>query len=64
MGIKVKAKQVGFYKGSRRRVGDVFVIQGEKQLSGWMERVQDEAPAVVTKEGPKKPLGLPAKDLV
>lgn len=64
MGIKVRAKQVGFYKGSRRRVGDVFVIQGEKQLSGWMERVQDEAPAVVTKEGPKKPLGLPAKDLV
>jgi len=64
MGIKVRAKQVGFYKGSRRRVGEVFVVRDEKQLGGWMERVQDEAPPVATKEGPKKPLGLPAKDLV
>lgn len=68
MGLRVKATQVGFYNGSRIRVGQVFEIAGEKQFSkNWMTYVDKDTPTTVKvrvkplKEDldKKKPLGLP-----
>lgn len=45
--MKVKALMLGFYGGSRRRIGDIFEIK-EGELGRWMEVVDaDEAEEVV-----------------
>ena len=41
MGIKVKAMQAGYYGVQRRRVGDVFEIESEKDRGLWMGDVDD-----------------------
>ena len=47
--FKVRAIQMGYYDNARRRVGDVFVVQGEHEFSTrWMERVSDHTPERVT----------------
>lgn len=39
-GIRVRATAIGYYGDMRRRVGDVFTIDNEKQFSHkWMEKV-------------------------
>ncbi len=47
MGIKVKAMQAGYYGVQRRRVGDVFEIESEKDRGLWMGDVDDP---VINKE--------------
>lgn len=39
--IKVRATQLGFYGASRKRPGDVFVINGKQELGKWMEVVEE-----------------------
>jgi|21_taG_2_1085346.scaffolds.fasta_scaffold03955_4 hypothetical protein len=41
MGIKVKAMQAGYYGVQRRRIGDVFEIESEKDRGLWMGDVDD-----------------------
>lgn len=59
----VRAKEVGFIYGERKRVGDVFEFNGAK-LAKWMELVEEApakaegkkvkpAPATVQKVDPK-----------
>lgn len=46
MSIQVKAKlpegKVGFYKGLRRRNGDVFSVQNEDEVGSWMEKLGND----------------------
>lgn len=44
MGIKVKAKVMGYYGAQRRRPGDVFYIKDESERGSWMIGVEDELP--------------------
>lgn len=54
MGIKVRATQLGFYKGRRRRPGIEFEVDNEKQVSAkWMEVLS--APKSVKGEKTKAP---------
>ena len=59
--MKVKAKGlsdtwVGFYRHLRRRGGDVFTLDSDKDFSPkWMERVADDAPE--TRPASAKDLG-------
>ena len=47
--FKVRATQMGYYDHIRRRLGDVFVIQGEHEFSGrWMEKVDASTPERIT----------------
>lgn len=48
--MKVRATQLGFYGGSRRRPGDVFDVK-ENELGRWMEPVETGAVA----DEPEKP---------
>ena len=41
MGIKVKAMKAGYYGVQRRRIGDVFEIESEKDRGLWMGDVDD-----------------------
>jgi len=41
MGIKVKAMKSGYYGVQRRRIGDVFEIESEKDRGLWMGDVDD-----------------------
>lgn len=47
MGIKVKAMKAGYYGVQRRRIGDVFEIESEKDRGLWMGDVDEP---VVKKE--------------
>ena len=38
-GIKVKALRAGFYKHSRKSLGDIFEVPSEKHIGSWMERI-------------------------
>lgn len=41
--MKVKAIRLGYYGNARRRVGDVFHVESEKEFSkNWMEKVSDK----------------------
>jgi hypothetical protein len=44
VGIKVKAKIMGYYGSQRRRPGDVFEIEKEEDRGSWMIGVEDEVP--------------------
>jgi hypothetical protein len=44
--MKVRALKEGFYDGSRRRVGDVFVIPATAKVGKWMEVFDVAAKAV------------------
>lgn len=47
MGIRVRAKMLGYYDHLRRREGEEFIIASESQFSNrWMERL-DAAPEAV-----------------
>lgn len=47
--IKVMATQLGYYGDMRRRPGDVFSIQSEREFSKrWMERVDPRTPDKIT----------------
>lgn len=48
MAISVKAKELGYYGGTRRRPGDVFEIADEKERGKWM--IEADAPLPVPKE--------------
>lgn len=55
--MKVRAKQMGFYGGARRRVGEVFEIPDGATLGKWMEPVDNKAkvgPAPAKVAGPPK----------
>ncbi len=39
MGIKVRAKETGWFDLKRRREGEVFEIEDKAQLGRWMEPV-------------------------
>lgn len=48
-GIKVRATKVCYYDDKRRRVGDVFTIQNEKEFSSrYMEKVHPRTPERIT----------------
>lgn len=52
--MKVRAKQIGFYKGFRRKVGEEFTLADPKHFSAkWMEKVTGAAP--VAKPAAKAP---------
>lgn len=57
--MKVRATRLGFYDLKRRREGDVFSIENERQFSEkWMARVPDTAAEVAVipeKRGPGRP---------
>ena len=57
MGIKVKAKELGYYGSQRRRPGDIFEIDNESQRGSWMIGVDDEMPP----EKDKMPFTSPIK---
>lgn len=40
MARTVRAKALGFYGGTRRRVGDVFTVSDTTKLGKWMEEVK------------------------
>jgi hypothetical protein len=40
--MKVVAKRIGFYGLKRRRAGEIFEIQSEKEFGSWMEKVEKE----------------------
>ena len=42
--MKVKAKELGYFGGVRRRPGDVFEIDGDEQRGSWMIGVDDPLP--------------------
>lgn len=43
--MKVRATSLGFYGLVRRRVGDVFEVESEKNFSAhWMQRIEEEIP--------------------
>ena len=44
MGIKVKAKELGYYGSQRRRPGDIFEIEDESERGSWMIGVDDALP--------------------
>ena len=44
MGIKVKAKVLGYYGSQRRRPGDIFEIKNESERGSWMIDIDDELP--------------------
>lgn len=47
--MKVRAKQIGFYKDFRRRVGEEFTLTNPKHFSAkWMEKVTGAAPVAKT----------------
>jgi hypothetical protein len=58
--IPVRATDVGFYGGGRKRRGDLFTIASEQELGKWMERrdtpeaqALDELEAARTKDAAK-----------
>lgn len=57
--MRVKAKQAGFYNGSRVRPGAVFTLKLESHFSKrWMERVSDEAVTEPSKPVKDKPVAM------
>lgn len=67
--IRVKAIALGFYDNRRRRIGEVFEIQSEKEMGRWMKKMKPEVKVSEFLdedeeiEAPKKPRGRPAKKL-
>ena len=54
MGIRVKAKEMGYYKG-RRRPNAEFTVDSEKDIGRWMEVLgeadtEEEAKAIAEEE--------------
>ena len=66
--MKVKAKQDGFYGGSRRRAGTVFEFTGAKP-GKWMEPLEEPAKPVKANKGgvaasPKSPEPVKSEDVI
>lgn len=38
--MKVRAKQLGFYGGSRKRPGEVFIVEEKDFSARWMESLE------------------------
>ena len=77
--VKVVAIKMGFYNGSRRRIGEVFEMpEADKKMPAWVQPVDAPLPKLVpeheraaaaafTAAGPKRPVvSMPAStdDLV
>jgi len=57
--MKVRAKSVGFYNGSRVRPGAVFELLDPKHFSDkWMEKVAKDAVTEVPKPAKDEPIAL------
>lgn len=55
MSITVKATNLGYYGLKRRKVGDVFEIEHEKDFSKkWMKKVKDEPESAEDKRHAKE----------
>ncbi len=50
MGMKVRAKRMGYYGVARIREGEVFEIKDEQELGSWMEKVESDHPADIDAE--------------
>lgn len=49
--MKVRATQLGYYGHARRRPGDIFEVENEKQFSKkWMERLDARGPELPQQE--------------
>ena len=49
--IKVRATSTGYYEHARRRIGDVFMIDGAAFSDSWMELVDADTPERTTTAG-------------
>lgn len=52
--IKVRATELGFYGGSRKRPEAVFWISGKEELGKWMEVIDETDDAKPAKGGKAK----------
>lgn len=42
--VRVRAKELAFHQGTRRRPGEVFMVREDSVLAPWMELVPDDTP--------------------
>ena len=59
MSITVRAKEMGFYGGARRREGAVFEIEDESKLGKWMDKLE---PSETVDEETRDSKGIPIGD--